>query len=119
MEKLAREPEVEEERGKLKLRVIEGGIPKPAGKEPPDGNDGWLTGLEVGSIFLVQDKGTLNYIQQQFRLIEKISKKSIVLFTIVDNKEIVFPVSPIRFSNRYELVEVIGIIKEEKETEDD
>lgn len=119
MAKAAGEKTEEVERGNLKLKVIEGGIPKPAGREPPSSNDSWLTGLEVGSIFLVQDKASLNYLQQQFRLLEKISKKSVVLFTIIDGKETVFPVSPIRFSNRYELVEVIGVLKQEEETTED
>lgn len=85
------------------------------GKEPPSTSSNWLSDLEVGSVFLVQDKQqTNNFALGQFRLVEK-TEKSCFLATVMDDKVQTVPVNPVRFCNRYSWWETLGVIKTSEE----
>lgn len=93
------------------LKLLEGG------KNPPNGN--WLSELDTGTMFLVQDKTNHDFLLGAFKLVNKTEKAVMLVNSSVPNP--VF-VNPMRFCNKYSLYEVLGIHKEpeqqqEQETE--
>lgn len=86
------------------------------GKEPPvDGN--WLTPLEIGTIFLIQDKTNADFNLGHFKLVDKTEKACILASSVLPQP--IF-VNPFRFCQKYNIFENLGIMKEEdiKEEED-
>ncbi len=104
---------LEEEDKKMPvLKVIEGGRSATAAGGPTGTN--WLSELDIGCIFLCQDKTSKDYVLHQFEVVFK-SKKSVRLFTNL-NSEIYLWVDPIIFCNRHILFEVL---LERRHIEDD
>lgn len=85
------------------------------GKEPPSTDANWLSELEVGTVFLVQDKNKpTDFTLGQFRLMEK-TEKSCFIATMIEDKIQTFPVNPVRFCNRYSRWEVLAVIKTQED----
>lgn len=95
------------------------------GKEPPSTSSNWLSDLEVGMVFLVQDQQPIRPINSfalgEFRLMKK-TDKTCWLATITETGIQTIPVNPVRFCNKYSKWEELGVIVsqeqiDEKETE--
>lgn len=89
-----------------KFRVITGG------KEPPDdpNNPDWLSKLDKGTVFLVQDKLNPNdFNLGLIRLLNKTDKSATL--AIKQGEAIIEAfVNPLRFCKKYSLYEVLGVL---------
>jgi hypothetical protein len=99
--------EENEKHVKPKLKVIRGGLAEGG---PPTHTQNWLSELEVGSIFKVQDRQSADYLQQMFQLIDYQPHTAMVDLWGQTGK-IRFPITPHRFCNKWDLVEVTGVEK--------
>jgi len=99
----------EEKEERWAPKIIQGGL---AGAEPPDKSHDWLSELEIGTVFLVQDKTDLwSYVAHQFEIVDK-SDYHVRLFTMgSSNVEILIWVIPKKFCNKFILAEITGIRK--------
>jgi hypothetical protein len=99
-----------------KLRLVVDNTLK-GGKEPPKGPN-WLKDLELGSVFRVLEKNTRNFLLIQFALLQKSDdNKTSKLFTFIPTDIPEIDVDNIRFCERFEYVDTIGIFSNPKEEE--
>lgn len=92
---------------KIGLKLITGG---------KDSDGPWLMNLEQGTIFVIRDLGDpRNFNLGQFQLVSK-TEKSVLLYTNIGGK-ILTRVDPSRFCQRYSLVEILGIVREDEPQE--
>lgn len=83
------------------------------GKEPPTfgGGDNWLSGLETGTMFLIQDKqNPMDFNLGMFLLKEKTDKAVILATPTVPHP---IYVNPVRFCNKYTHYETLGVFNGE------
>ena len=105
---IGKEEQEEEENNVVSLKLITGG------KEPPSTGSDWLSALEDGTIFYVQNKlNPMDFSLGVFRLAKR-EGKVVVLQSTMLPREIY--VNPVRFCNNYLLYENMGVIvyKEEE-----
>ena len=83
------------------------------GKGPSDPND-WLKDLELGSIFLIQNKyDTNDFNLGQCKLVSRTDKSTVLAFLLPSSPEpLVGPIDPYRFCKKYRLFETLGIVRE-------
>lgn len=99
----------EKEQVLMNLAVIQGGKSSTgSGTNPPDD---WLSELEVGTIFLVEEKNNIkNFNLGQFQVVTK-TDKAVHLASMLNGLVQTF-VKPLAFCNQYRLYEVLGIISD-------
>jgi hypothetical protein len=88
-------------------RVITGG------KGPPGHN--WLSGMKVGSVFLVKPKSSGGFALGQFHMLHKFDKACHLMDNLTGSQETHIWVDPAIFSQQFELV----IVLFEPDMEDD
>lgn len=94
---------LEEDKKIVDLKLITGG---------KDSDGPWLMKLEEGTVFVIRDLGDpRNFNLGQFQLVSK-TDKSVLLYTNIGGK-ILTRVDPSRFCQRYSLVEILGIVRDE------
>lgn len=102
--------EEEEEDTIMNLAVIQGG--KSLGGGGSEDNPDWLSQLEVGTIFLVEEKGNPKlFALAQFQIVDK-TEKAVYLVSRLNGVIQTF-VKPMAFCNQYRLFEVLGVISQE------
>lgn len=72
--------------------------------EPPSGQSTWIDELEEGTIFLVEEKNSFNFVCPQFLLLEKL-EKAVRLYNYTKGDTQTFYVSKNKFCNRFALTE--------------
>lgn len=93
----------------VELKLITGG--KDSGPKDPTGN--FMADMEIGTIFLVKDKtNAKDFSLGQFQLVDKTDKSCLIAQTL-NGKMLAF-VDPVWFCSKYQLWEVLAIIKEEE-----
>ena len=102
----------QEEEPVRQLKLLQGGKGGPGGGENKD----WLSGLPEGTIFVAEEKGTVNFICPQFQ-IDYIFFKAIRLLSFIDNSY--FWTTGERFSRRFTLVEVLATKNNNEEKEEE
>lgn len=106
---------LEKEDTVMNLAVIQGG--KSLGGGGSEENPDWLSTLEVGTIFLVEEKGNpKQFALAQFQVVDK-TEKAVYLVSRL-NEVIQTFVKPMSFCNQYRLFEVLGVITQEAVVEE-
>lgn len=95
-------PKEEKQERMKKFEVIDGGLAKPEGKEPPMTD--WLTELTDNTAFLACKKGRLEVVMTQFRVVSH-SEKHVELREA--DTEQSFWVNPGAFCSTMKLMEVL------------
>lgn len=109
------EIEEEERTNILAFEVITGG------KEPPSTGNCWLDELDKGCVFTVQDKLATDlrnegyFILGLFKIADREGKVT-YLQTLSNPKG--FPINPVRFCNRFDLYEKLGVLYIQGEQEE-
>lgn len=94
----------------MNFAVINGG--KDSG--PPVDTSDWLTPLEIGTIFLVEEKNNpRNFALGQFQLVSK-EQKAVYLISMLNGVVHTF-VKPPAFCAQYRLYEILGVVKTQQE----
>lgn len=75
-----------------------------AGGDPPWMSDSWIDDLEPGTVFLVEEKNSFNFVCPQFLLLEKL-EKAVRLYNYTKGDTQTFYVSKNKFCNRFALTE--------------
>ena len=96
----------EEEENMLEGKLLTGG------KGPSDSTN-WLENLEIGTIFLIEDRQSADFNLGHFKLVDKTEKACILASSVLPQP--VF-VNSFRFCQKYRLFEDLGTIKEEEDT---
>jgi hypothetical protein len=85
------------------FRVITGG---KGGGEPPSKSKHWLNDVPEGSIFLVEERDSRNFILPQFAIDHRYGK-AIKIYSYIDGA--LFWTTAERFSNRFNLIEILAL----------
>lgn len=75
--------------------------------EPPSESSTWIDDLEEGTIFLVEEKNSFNFVCPQFLLLEH-WEHAVRLYNYTKGDTQTFFVSKNKFCNRFALTEVIS-----------
>jgi len=91
------------------LTVIEGGKTKRGGKEPPTGN--WVAQLEVGTVFLVRQRIEINPFCSEYHVVGQGDGVTRLIDPSFKGRKKWVWVDSIRFSEFFELVQILGSYK--------
>ena len=101
----------------MNFAVIDGGKASNSGFNTPPSDGDWLTPLEIGTIFLVQEKNNpKNFNLGQFQIADK-TERSVFLASNLNGLVKTFVV-PTIFCNQYRLYEVLAVVVPEQELEE-
>jgi hypothetical protein len=101
----------EKENGELELKLVSGGSDSTFS----DDKD-WLSKLDIGTVFLVQDRTSPDFNLGLFRLVDKIGRACVLQLSI--NREVhLSHVNPSRFCNKYIMYENLGKIEDVRQPE--
>lgn len=93
------------------LRVATGGKQPPEGpREPPDAFN-WLSGMEVGTIFVASPRGSNSFEFNQYYLLYKLPEVVLLKWILPDGKALDHYVDPVLFCKRFNPGVILGIEK--------
>lgn len=115
MLKVVKHTKTEDEEENMTDNVIQ--LVSTGDKGPSDPND-WLSKLEIGTVFLIQDRNTHDFNLGMFMVQGKEeleSNKTAVFLTSNNPSPMKVAVNPSRFCQKYSLYGVLAVIKEPSE----
>lgn len=110
--------EEEKDNSPMTLKLITGG------KGPPSTDGNWFTDMDIGTLFLVQAKARSpqsanDFNLGLFKLVGKEGATQRVMVLACASVPEPLYVDPVRFTNVYNLYEVLGVQKQEEDPKDE